>query len=69
MKDENGWKHFNLHLLARLARIGWAGLCGPELRDVYQCVLNGSYRIGLRKNLKVSYGEIRADERKQRAWM
>ena len=43
MEDENGWKRFNLHLLARPPRDGLADLHGLELRDVCECVLNGVY--------------------------
>jgi hypothetical protein len=49
MEDENGWKRFEEHLLARLARAGLANLHRLGPRDVCKCVLNGVYRIGLRE--------------------
>ena len=47
MKDKNGWQRLEKHLLARIARVGWANLHGLGLREVRECVLNGVYRIGL----------------------
>ena len=48
MEDQNGWKRLEKHLLAPLARAGWAGLHGLGLRDERECILDGVYRIGLR---------------------
>jgi hypothetical protein len=36
MEDKNRWEHLNLHLLARLDRVGLADLHGLWLRDVYE---------------------------------
>ena len=49
MKDKNGRKCLEKHLLARLARAGLADLDlhGLGLQDAHECVLNGVYRIGL----------------------
>ena len=41
------------HLLARIARVGWADLHGLGLRDKSECVLDGVYRIGLCRDLKI----------------
>ena len=49
MEDKNGWKRLEKHLLARLARPGLVDPHGPGLRDVYECILNGVYRIWLRE--------------------
>jgi hypothetical protein len=47
MKDKNGWQRLEKHLLARIARVGWADLHGLGLRDECKCVLDGMHRIGL----------------------
>ena len=52
MEDQNGWKRLEKHLLAPLARAGWAGLHGLGLRDECKCILDGVYRIGLREGFE-----------------
>ena len=47
MEDEDGWKRLEEHVLARLVRAGLASLHELGLRDMYECVLDGVYRIGL----------------------
>ena len=47
MENKNGWQRLEKHLLARIARAGWADLHGFGLRDESECVLDGVYRIGL----------------------
>ena len=51
MEDEDGWQSLEKHLLDRLARAG-ADLHGLGVRDVYECVLNVVYRIGLREEFE-----------------
>jgi hypothetical protein len=43
MEDQNGWKHLNLHVLARLARGRLAGLPGLGLQDVCESVFDGMH--------------------------
>ena len=47
VEDENGWKHLNVRLPARLTWDELASAHWLELRDVCECVLNDVYRIGL----------------------
>ena len=47
MENKYGWQRLEKHLLARIARVGWADLHGLGLRDECECVLDGVYRIGL----------------------
>ena len=51
MKDKNGWKHLEKHLLS-LSRLARAKLVGPHwlgVRDVCEGVVDSVYRIRLCK--------------------
>ena len=47
MENENGWKRLDKHLLARIAKAGWAILHGLRPGEANEGVLNGEYRIRL----------------------
>ena len=49
MENENGWKHLDEHLLARIrvAQARWDVLHGLRLGDAHEGVLDSKYRIRL----------------------
>ena len=47
MENEDGWKHLDEHLVARIAQAGRAVLHRLRLGDVHEGLFDGDYRIRL----------------------
>jgi hypothetical protein len=69
MEDKNGWKRLEEHLLARLARAGWADLHGLGPRDACERVLNGVYRIGLSERFGGGKSRWKGRKEGKRTWI
>ena len=61
MKDEDGWKNFDEHLLARLAEARWTELDRLHVGDARECVFNSVHRIVPSECFDVSNQEISVD--------
>ena len=67
VENENGWKHLDVHLLARLSEARWTELYRLQVRDACECVFHSVHRIVLLDCVDVSLQ--RNGKREGRTWM